>query len=255
VATVTLNRPEVHNAFNALLIAELTRAFGLLATRNDVHVIVLKGNGPSFCAGADINWMRDSLDYSTEGNIADALRMSDMFSAIRDAPQPVVGRVHGAALGGGMGLVAVCDISVAASDTRFGFTEARLGIVPAVISRFVVPKIGESWARALFLTAERFDAARAERIGIIHHVAAPEALDAVVVSVLSSLRACGPQALRTVKTLLHGLTELAEAEQRQFTAQTIARARTGDEGQEGLRAFLEKREPSWRSVVEDVGDV
>jgi len=252
VATVTLNRPEVHNAFNALVIAELTLAFEQLAARDDIHVIVLAGNGPSFCAGADVNWMRDSLDYSTEDNIADALRMSDMFATIRDTQQAVVGRVHGAALGGGMGLVAVCDIAISAADARFGFTEARLGIVPAVISRFVVPKIGESWARALFLTAERFDAARAERIGIIHNVAAPEMLDDAVASVLSSLQACGPQAIRTVKTLVAGLAELSQAEQRQFTAQTIAQTRTGDEGQEGLRAFLEKREPSWRRLVEDV---
>jgi methylglutaconyl-CoA hydratase len=221
-------------------------AFERLAARDDIHVVVLAGNGPSFCAGADVNWMRDSLEYSTEDNIADALRMSDMFAAIRDTPQAVVGRVQGAALGGGMGLVAVCDIAVAASDARFGFTEARLGIVPAVISRFVVPKIGESWARALFLTAERFDATRAEQIGIVHHVAAREQLDETIGSVLHSLRAGGPRAIRTSKMLVARLSGLSQAQQRELTAQIIAQARIEEEGQEGLRAFLEKREPAWR---------
>ena len=246
VATVALNRPEVRNAFNALLIAELTVAFERIAARDDIHMIVLAGNGRTFCAGADVNWMRDSLDYTADDNVADALRMSDMFAAIRDAPQPVVGRIQGAALGGGMGLVAVCDVAVASDDTVFGFTETRLGIVPAVISRFVVPKIGESWARALFLTADRFDAARAEHIGMVHHIAGRESLDDAVNSVLQSLQSGGPRALRTAKKLVAGLSGLSQAEQREFTAETIARARAGREGQEGLRAFLEKREPVWR---------
>jgi methylglutaconyl-CoA hydratase len=246
VATVTLNRPDVHNAFNAVLIAELTQAFRDLSDRDDVDAIVLGGNGKSFCAGADIHWMRESLNYSTEDNMADALRMSDMFATIRDVPQAVVGRVQGAALGGGMGLLAVCDIVVAAADAQFGFTEGRLGIVPAVISRFVVPKIGVSWAGALFLTAERFDAERAERIGIVHQVCSPECLDEAIASTLDSLRASGPHALRTSKMLVTRMSEMPPAEQKEFTARTIAGARTSAEGQEGLKAFLERRPPAWR---------
>ena len=246
VATVTLNRPEVHNAFNAILIADLTQTFRRFFDREDVDAIVLRGKGKSFCAGADIHWMRESLSYSTEDNMADALRMSDMFATIRDAPQAVLGRVQGAALGGGMGLLAVCDIVVAAADAQFGFTEGRLGIVPAVISRFVVPKIGVSWAGALFLTADRFDAEQAQRIGIVHHVCPPECLDEAITSTLDSLRASGPHALRTSKMLVARISQMAPGEQREFTARTIAGARTSAEGQEGLKAFLERRTPAWR---------
>lgn len=246
LATVTLNRPEVHNAFNAQLIADLTRAFRSLSREAAVRAIVLTGAGKSFCAGADVNWMRESLDLTAQENTEDALRMSDMFAAIAEAPQAVIGRVHGAALGGGMGLIAVCDIVVAADTTRFGFTEGRLGIIPAVISRFVVPKIGPSWAGRLFLTAERFGADRAREIGLVHDVVPEEELDATIAGVVEAVRASGPNAVREAKALITGLLQRPPGERREFTAETIAAVRTSPEGQEGLKAFLEKRNPRWQ---------
>jgi len=244
---VSLRRPEAHNAFNAELIAELTAAFQKLATDESVTTVVLQGEGKSFCAGADVNWMRESLDLSEQENLEDALRMSDMFAAIDEAPQAVVGRVHGAALGGGMGLIAVCDIVVAAEGTIFGFTETRLGIIPAVISRFVVPKIGPSWARRLFLSGERFGCDLAREIGLVHEVVLAEELDAAVDRVVAEVRQAGPQAIREAKALIRGIVDRGPEEWREFTAARIARVRTSAEGQEGLRSFLEKREPSWRT--------
>jgi methylglutaconyl-CoA hydratase len=247
VATVSLNRPEVHNAFNAKMIVELSDAFAHLANDDTIRVIVLRGNGPSFCAGADVEWMQASLNYTTDENIADALRMSDMFKAIDTVPHAVVGRIHGATLGGGMGLLAVCDLVIAAANTTFGFTEARLGIIPAVISRYVVPKIGPSWARALFLTAERFGPERAHEIGLVHEVVLPEELDAVVQNHIEAILSCGPRAVREAKALIAGLAMIPPSQWREYTAQKIATIRTTPEGQEGLRAFLEKRPPAWRT--------
>jgi len=247
VATVTLNRPDVRNAFNARMIAELTEAFTELAS-SPVTAVVLRGAGASFSAGADVNWMRTGLDFTPEQNLEDALRMSDMFAAIDSLPKPVVARVHGAALGGGMGLMAVCDVVVAAEGTVFGFTEAKLGIIPAVISRFVLPKIGPSWARALYLTAERFGPELAQRIGLVHWVAPVEELDHVVDQKVGELVTSGPEAMGQVKSLVAAALQLDPAELRGYTAAQIAALRAAPEGQEGLRAFLEKRDPSWRSV-------
>jgi methylglutaconyl-CoA hydratase len=190
--------------------------------------------------------MRESLDFSTEENLADARRMFDMFAAMNDLPQPLVGRVHGAALGGGMGLIAVCDVVVAEEGTVFGFTEARLGIIPAVISRFVVPKIGESWARALFLSAERFETDLAQRIGLVHWIAAPGELDELVQSKVNEMLMSGPEAVRQAKRLVASVVAMDRADVREYTAQRIAQLRAAPEGQEGLRAFLEKRSPAWR---------
>jgi methylglutaconyl-CoA hydratase len=249
VATVTLNRPDVRNAFNARMIEELTQVFSALNTDPDIRVVVLQGKGKSFSAGADVNWMRASLDFTIEENRADALRMSDMFAAIDSIQKAVVARVHGAALGGGMGLLAVCDIVVAAESTVFGFTETKLGIVPAVISRFVFPKLGESWARALFLTGERFDSQMAHGIGLVHWTAPDGELDNVVRRKVDELLAAGPAATREAKALAAALASLDRSAVREFTADLIARLRTGEEGQEGLRAFLEKRPPWWVSDV------
>lgn len=246
VLTVALNRPEVRNAFNQRMIGEVTALFGSLRDRADVRVVVLRGNGKSFSAGADIQWMRESLEFSREENLRDAERMSDMFQAINSLPKPVVGLVHGAALGGGMGLIAVCDVVVAAEDTIFGFTEAKLGIIPAVISRFVVPKIGESWARALFLTAERFHAGVAHQIGLVHWVAGTEELDGLVRQKVDELLGSGPEAVREAKSLVADVLGSEEDQMRDITSQRIARLRTAPEGQEGLQAFLEKRRPDWR---------
>lgn len=245
VCTVTLNRPDVRNAFDARMIAELTGAFTDLADRSDARVVVLRGEGSVFSAGADVNWMRASLEFTREENIADAQAMSDMFAAIDQLPKPVVGRVHGAALGGGMGLIAVCDIVVAAEGTLFGFTETKLGIIPAVISRFVLPKIGESWARALFVTAERFDAELAQRIGLVHWIAAPDGLDTVVEHKVNHLLTSGPRAVTEAKALVAGVSSMQRSEIRDFTARRIAELRASPEGQEGLRAFLDKRRPGW----------
>jgi methylglutaconyl-CoA hydratase len=246
VARVALHRPEVRNAFNAEMIAELTRVFEDMRRRDEVRSILLLGDGPSFCAGADVSWMQASLEFSREDNLADARRMSAMFAAIEAVPQPVVARVHGACLGGGMGLIAVCDCVVAADDTIFGFTETKLGIIPGVISAFVVPKIGESWSRALFPTGERFGADMAQRIGLVHWIAAREDLDSVVETKLREVLAAGPQAVREAKRLVIDARGLSLEDRREMTAQRIAAVRTGPEGQEGLRAFLEKRRPSWR---------
>jgi methylglutaconyl-CoA hydratase len=249
-AYVTLNRPEAHNAFNARLIAELQAAFELLSNDDDVRAVVLAGEGPSFSAGADLNWMRGSLEFSHEQNVADALRMADMFRAIDTCRHPVVGRIHGAALGGGSGLTAVCDIAIAAEGTRFGFTEARLGIAPAIISPFVLRKIGETHTRALFLTAERFDTARALAIGLIHQVVPAGELDHAVETTLRHIGQSGPAGVRAAKLMARTIQELGDEEARATTAATIAGLRVSAEGQEGIRAFMEKRTASW--VSDDV---
>ena len=244
-AYVTLNRPEVHNAFNEALIAELQEAFTRLSEAEDIRAVVLQGAGRSFCAGADLNWMRASLEFTHEQNVADALRMADMFRAIDACRHPVIGRIHGAALGGGAGLTAVCDIAIASDDCRFGFTEARLGIAPAVISPFATRKIGESHARALFVTAERFDAHRALAIGLVHQVVPQAELDDAVQSALRNIFLSGPAGVRAAKRLAMSVLSLPDAEARDLTAQTIAGLRVSDEGQEGIRAFLEKRTADW----------
>lgn len=244
-AWVTLARPEVHNAFNETLISELQDAFVRLDDDDAVRAVVVTGDGPSFCAGADLNWMRASLDFTHDANVSDALRLADMFRTIDACRHPVIGRIHGAALGGGAGLAAVCDIAIAADGTRFGFTEVRLGIAPAVISPFVVRKIGVSHARALFITAERFDAARALAIGLVHQVVFLADLDAAVAATLRHIFQGGPEAVRAVKLLARTIDTLDDTQARATTAATIAGLRTSDEGQEGLRAFLEKRPAAW----------
>ena len=246
---VTLARPEVRNAFNAEMIGELRVTFEALATDPPdlLRGVVLAGDGPAFCAGADVDWMRASIGLSVDENERDAAAMQAMFAVIDACPVPVIARVHGAAVGGGMGLCAVADIVVATTATAFGFTETRLGIIPAVISTFVLPKIGESHARALFATGQRFDAERAQAIGLVHEVAGDETgLDARVEGVLEELRSAGPLAARAAKALVRELRTLAPDEARRFTLRQIAERRTSPEGQEGLAAFVEKRPPSWR---------
>jgi methylglutaconyl-CoA hydratase len=216
VARVTLARPDVRNAFNAEVIEQLHAAFTHITAAGDVRAVVLAGEGKVFCGGADINWMRSSLDLSFDANVADAERMSDMYRAIDNCPKPVIGRIHGAALGGGAGLAAVCDIAIASDETIFGFTEVKLGIIPAVISPFAVAKIGPSNARALFLTGERFDAQHA-------------------------------LAIAAAKLLLRRVLDNPYDDSRAITARAIARQRVSPEGQEGLRAFLERRPPKFSS--------
>ena len=233
---VAMARPERRNAFDASLIDELGAAF---ADVGDARVVLLTGDGSSFSAGADVEWMRSSVDLSFDENVADALRLRAMLDAIDSCPAPVVARVQGHALGGGCGLVACCDIVVAEPSALFAFSEVKLGIVPAVISPFALAKIGTSAARRWFVTGERFSAEVALRIGLIHEIA--DDLDAAIESVLGELLSAGPDAARAAK-------ELARAPQSaEDTAHRIATHRTSAEGQEGLRAFLEKRKPNWRA--------
>jgi methylglutaconyl-CoA hydratase len=250
VARVVLDRPEVRNAFNAELIGALTDAFATLADEpsDALRVVVLAGEGPVFCAGADIEWMRAAAAMDLEANEADAGRLATMLEAADTCPVPVVARVQGAALGGGMGLCAVSDIVIASADATFGFTETRLGILPAVIGPYAIAKIGESAARALFLTGARFDAGRAERIGLVHEVVVDEpALDDRVAAIVAELLAAGPTAAREAKALIRRLRGQPGAQARALTVAAIARQRASAEGQEGLAAFLEKRDPSWRA--------
>ena len=247
-ARVTLERPEVRNAFNAELISELRQTFeGLAGEGPDaLRGVVLAGSGSVFCAGADVDWMRSAAGMSVADNERDAAALHLMLAAIDRCPAPVIARVQGAALGGGMGLCAVSDIVVATTDTTFGFTETKLGIIPAVISPFVMAKIGESHARALFATGQRFDAERALRIGLVHEVVADEAaLDARLAELLGELRSAGPTAARSAKALVRELRALDPEEARQHTIRHIAQQRTSPEGQEGLSAFVDKRQPRW----------
>jgi methylglutaconyl-CoA hydratase len=236
VLRVTLARPERRNALDPTLIAELTDAFGDVS---DARAVVLAGDGESFSAGADIEWMRASVEISEDENVADALRMGRMLDAIDGSPAPVVARVQGHALGGGSGLLACCDVVVARSDAAFAFSEAKLGIVPAMISPFVLAKIGTSAARRYFVTGERFDAETALRIGLVHEVA--DDLDGAVARIVEELLSAGPEAARAAKALARSAGSPGER------AQLIAGLRSSAEGQEGLRAFLEKRPPAWRN--------
>ncbi len=234
ILRIAMARPERRNAFDAALIVELTEAF---LDIGGARAVLLTGDGPSFSAGADVEWMRSSVSLSYDENVADALQLRAMLDAIDGCPAPVVARVQGHALGGGAGLVACCDIVVADPATQFAFSETKLGIVPAVISPFALAKIGPSAARRYFVTGERFDAATALRIGLVHEVAAD--LDAAVERVVAELRSAGPNAARTAKRLARAALPADE------TARLIAEHRTSDEGQEGLKAFLEKRSADW----------
>ena len=248
VARVTLARPERRNAFDASLIAELRATFAALErdSPEQLRAVVLGGDGEMFCAGADIDWMRAAMRLDVEGNEQDAMAMADMFEAIDTCPVPVIARVQGAALGGGMGLCAVSDLVIAESGARFGFTETRLGILPAVISPFVIAKIGESHARALFPGGRRFDALRAQRIGLVHEVVEGEAaLDATVDAATADILAAGPTAVRAAKSIVREVRGLGHGSSKWHTARVIARQRTSPEAQEGFAAFSEKRRPGW----------
>jgi methylglutaconyl-CoA hydratase len=246
VARVAIDRPDVHNAFNDELIPLITQAFTELGARDDVRVIVLTGNGKSFCAGADLNWMKRMVQYSRDENIEDARTLARMYLAIAKCPKPVIARVHGTALGGGAGLVAACDIGVAVESAQFGFTEVKLGIIPAVISPFVISRIGPGRAREYFITGERFLAAVALDIGLIQHVVAHElALDALIDSKISQILTSAPGAIAAAKELVFGVAARTLETAIEFTADAIARARAGVEGQAGMKAFLERQKPPW----------
>ena len=248
IERVTLNRPDVRNAFNEQVIAELTDwAESVSADRSEQRprVAILAGAGKMFCAGADVTWMAKTVGYSEEENVRDAAAMSRMFAALNALPVPLIGRVHGAALGGGAGLAAVCDIVVADDQAIFGFTETKLGILPAVISPFALAKIGRSAARELFLTGTRFSAARAKEIGLVHRVVTATALDTTVDGYVRELLTAGPEAVAAAKALILDVWGRTVEEAQPLTARAIAARRVSVEGQEGLRAFLDKRPASW----------
>ena len=248
IARVTLARPQVRNAFDATLIAELRAAFAALAREapEDLRAVVLAGDGETFSAGADVKWMRAAMALDVEGNEQDAMAMAEMFEAIDTCPVPVIARVQGAALGGGMGLCAVSDLVVAESGARFGFTETRLGILPAVIAPFVIAKIGETHARALFPGGRRFDALRAQRIGLVHEVVEGDvALDLAVDAAIADILAAGPTAVRAAKAIVREVRGLGHGSSKWHTARVIARHRVSEEAREGFAAFAEKRRAAW----------
>jgi methylglutaconyl-CoA hydratase len=250
VMSVVLNRPDVRNAFNEVMIEELSKVFGKVALEPNVKLIVLSGNGPVFSAGGDLNWMKKSVELDFEGNLKDTRELTEMFCLMNECPKPVIGAIHGAAIGGGVGLTSVCDIVIATQDTQFSLSEVRLGIVPACIGPFVVSKIGATHARSLFISAERFNAAKAKEIGLIHEIAADSAaLKAATDRLVGNMLQCGPNAMAVAKRLV---LDLSWPERRknlpdcmEYVAKTLAELRVSKEGQEGLRAFLEKRPPAW----------
>ena len=247
ITTVTLNRPDVRNAFDAALIHDLTTWASSVPADGSVRAIVLQGAGSVFSAGADLEWMSKMLGYSRDENLEDARRAASMFHAIDTIPVPVIARVHGAALGGGAGLTAVADVVVAAADAVFGFTEVTLGILPAMISPYVVRKIGLSAARELCLSGARFTAARAREIGLVHEVVSAERLDLAVERYAQQFRRTAPSAVAATKALLSAVHGKSPADALAGTVVAIANQRVSPEGQEGMRAFLEKRQPSWMS--------
>jgi methylglutaconyl-CoA hydratase len=243
VAWITISRPDVKNAFNAELIAALGRAVD--SVPGDARCVVLASEGDTFCAGADLAWMRSMADFSLEENVADSRALADLFRKLDELPMPLIARVQGAAIGGGAGLVAVADIAVAAETATFAFTEVRLGILPAVISPYVVRKVGWSFSTAAFVSGIRFDSHRAFDAGLVHSVVDPHELDAELGRFIDAIVAGGPEAVNAAKRLVREVAGRPAAEVRDLTVQRIASARVGAEGQDGMRAFLEKRAPKW----------
>ena len=246
VEYLTLNRPEVRNAFNDQVIGEIAEWAARLAERSrDVRAVVLGGAGPVFCAGADVAWMSKMIHYTEEENLRDATAMARMFAALDELPVPLIGRIQGAALGGGAGLAAVCDIAVADDQAVFGFTEVKLGILPAVISPFALAKIGRSAARELFLTGARFSATRAREIGLVHAVVAARELDASVAHYVGEILTGGPESIAAAKAIIPKVWSRPIEDAMSTTANAMATRRISAEGQEGMKAFLDKRKPSW----------
>ncbi len=246
VLSLTLHRPDVHNAFNDELIAEAIELFEEISGRSDLRAIILRSDGRNFCAGADLNWMSRMVSYSREENIHDSALLAKMFALMNESPAPIIGRIQGAAIGGGVGLVSICDIAICERGSKFGLSEVKLGILPAVISPYVIRKIGESHARALFLTGERFDAERALRIGLVHRVAEDVSeLDRLVAESVEQLRGSGPDAVRHCKKLIDFVAHNSFEEAVPYTIEAIAERRVSREGQEGMAAFLAKEKAPW----------
>ncbi len=245
VATLTLNRPQVRNAFNEVLIAEITAALADLAKNNDVRVLVVAAEGSAFCAGADFHWMGKMVKADFEENLADSLKLADMLAALYRFPRPTIARVQGSAFGGGVGVAACCDIVVAAQTALFSFSEVKIGLVPACISPFVIRRIGEGRTREYFLTGERITAQRAYEIGYANKVVPEAELDKAVKGYVSRFLAAGPEALGVCKRMLEDVPSMSLAEARDYTARVIANLRISEEGLEGMKAFLHKRKPTW----------
>lgn len=249
LAVVTLNRPDVHNAFNAELIAELTDVFTMISEQPTIRMMILRGEGPSFSAGADLNWMKRAATHTRDDNETDAMRLADMLRRLYEMPQMTLALVQGAAMGGGAGLVAACDVAIAKAGTQFRFSEVRLGLTPATISPFVVQAIGPRWAKALFVTAEGFDAAYAEKIGLVHYVAEDDVkMGELQEHIARLVFSAAPGAVADAKQLVNDVTGMEiDNSLMHTTAKRIAARRTSEEGKEGIAAFLEKRAPSWKA--------
>lgn len=245
VVTVYLNRPEVHNAMNEQLIKELTSCFEELSKDDKTRIIILTGKRKSFCAGADLNWMKSMVKYSKEENIKDSRLLLDLYEIIYNCPKPVIGRVNGHAFGGGLGLFAVCDIAIAIPDCKFAFSEVKLGIIPAVISTYIVRRIGLSNMRRLFITGERFNSEYAKEIGLIDYVVSEDEFEKKIQSYAELLRSSGPMAIKEVKKLIDSCEKMDVEDYKEHTVKKISDLRVSDEGQEGINAFLKKRKSNW----------
>jgi len=245
IAIVSLNRPDVHNAMDEAMMKELTACFKELSKDASSQIIVLTGSGRSFCAGADLTWMKKMVKYKKEENKKDSHILLELFETVASCPKPIIGRINGPAFGGGIGLLAACDITISATDNKFGFSEVNLGIIPAVISSYVAPRMTPADMKRLFLTGERFDAATAHDIGLIDIVVPPERFDATVDYYIEQLLNSGPQAMKEVKLLIKNLMEMDPKKFKEFSVEKIAELRVSKEGQEGITAFLEKRKPKW----------
>ena len=249
IATITLNRPDVRNAFNSDVILEMAQAFSELGKRDDVRCIVLAANGPAFCAGADLNWMRSMADYTRDQNVDDAGQLGAMMHAVYACPKPTIAKIQGDVYAGGTGLVAACDMAVSVDTAFYCLSEVKLGLIPATISPYVIRAMGARAAHRYFLTAERFDAAEALRIGFVHEVVKPDALDVKVAELAQALVNAGPEAVKLCKKLVQDVAEQAiTPELVRMTVQCIADVRVSPEGREGVQSFLQKRKPSWLPV-------
>jgi methylglutaconyl-CoA hydratase len=249
VATVSLNRPDVRNAFHPSMIRELTEVFTVLGSRKDLSVVLLRGEGKSFCSGADLGYMKSMAAFSFEENEKDSQQLFGMFWALRSCPHPIVGRLHGHVMGGALGLAALCDVAVAVEATQFCFSEVRLGLAPAVISPFVLERMSPSYARRYMLTGEIFGTEEAIQSGLIHFAGSEVLVDSHLVELINSMCQNGPEAARSTKALLRSISETSEwSRKREMTTKVIAERRVSAEGQEGLKSFLEKRPPKWRPI-------
>ena len=245
IATVMLNRAEVHNAMNERLIKEITTCFKELANDEKTKVIVLTGKGESFCAGADLNWMKSMVMYSKEENIRDSRLLLDMYETIYNCPKPVIGKINGHAFGGGVGLIAVCDINIATVGSKFAFSEVKLGIIPSVISTYVVRRIGLSNMKRLFITGERFNSEYAKEIGLIDFITEKDDFNSTVERYVDQLKSSSPKAIKEIKNLVNNYKKMDIEKYKEFTVEKISELRVSEEGQEGMNAFLEKRRTKW----------